>query len=247
MFYFRAGSTVGGMVNVSVLRNGKVMRYFPVASNSAIHVPLAIVEELPAGTQIEIVAAGEGSGTLDPGYRLSRSLGREAVAHFRDNSRQIVVEPIYRRQGLKIERVRRFDETVLLPIAKTGHSWSFHITLNGTRYVRHGDRSYTLAPSTIFWTSPLGEPVTNICDLPAPARTPSELTFPAQRWRLFVRTAAGLQRTGMPAMLALFPQQPILSLQLATPQILHVLRRLLAATEQVMRPRWSSTITSHCS
>jgi len=70
MFYFRAGSTVAGMVNVSVLRDGKLMRFFPVAANSAMHVPLAIVEELPAGTKIEIVAAGEGSGTLilDIGY-----------------------------------------------------------------------------------------------------------------------------------------------------------------------------------
>lgn len=70
MFYFRAGSTVSGMVNVSVLRNGKLMRYFPVAANNAMHVSLAIVEELPAGTTIEVHAAGEGSGTLilDIGY-----------------------------------------------------------------------------------------------------------------------------------------------------------------------------------
>lgn len=70
MFYFRAGSTVSGLVNVSVMRNGKLMRYFPVAANSAMHVPLSIVEELPASTRIEIFAAGEGSGTLilDIGY-----------------------------------------------------------------------------------------------------------------------------------------------------------------------------------
>lgn len=70
MFYFRAGSTVSGMVNVSVMRNGKLMRYFPVASNSAMHVPLSIVEELPGGTRIDIYAAGEGSGVLilDIGY-----------------------------------------------------------------------------------------------------------------------------------------------------------------------------------
>jgi hypothetical protein len=70
MFYFRAGSTVSGMVNISVLRDGRLMRYFPVAPNSAIHVSLAIVEELPADTRIEILAAGEGSGTLiiDIGY-----------------------------------------------------------------------------------------------------------------------------------------------------------------------------------
>jgi len=70
MFYFRAGSTVSGMVNISVMRDGKLMRYFPVAPNSAIHVSLAIVEELPEGTQIDIFAAGEGSGILilDIGY-----------------------------------------------------------------------------------------------------------------------------------------------------------------------------------
>ena len=70
MFYFRAGSTVGGMVNISVMRDGKLMRYFPVAPNSAIHVSLAIVEELPAGTRIDVLAAGEGAGTLilDIGY-----------------------------------------------------------------------------------------------------------------------------------------------------------------------------------
>jgi len=70
MFYFRAGSTVGGMVNVSVMRNGSLMRYFPIAADSTVHVSLAIVEELPAGTKIEILAAGEGSGTLilDIGY-----------------------------------------------------------------------------------------------------------------------------------------------------------------------------------
>jgi hypothetical protein len=70
MFYFRGGSTVSGMVNVSILRDGKLMRYFPIAPNSAIHVSLAIVEELPERTRIEIHAAGEGSGTLilDIGY-----------------------------------------------------------------------------------------------------------------------------------------------------------------------------------
>jgi assimilatory nitrate reductase catalytic subunit len=70
MFYFRAGSSVSGMVNISVMRDSKLMRYFPVAPNSAIHVSLAIVEELPAGTRIDILAAAEGSGTLilDIGY-----------------------------------------------------------------------------------------------------------------------------------------------------------------------------------
>jgi assimilatory nitrate reductase catalytic subunit len=64
MFYFRGGSTVSGMVNVAVMRDGRPMRYFPLAANSAMHVSLAIVEDLPAGTEIEVYAAGDGSGVL---------------------------------------------------------------------------------------------------------------------------------------------------------------------------------------
>jgi hypothetical protein len=64
LFYVRGGSTVSGMINVSVLRNGQPMRFFPIAADSAIHVSLAIVEDLPAGTRIEIAVAGEGSGML---------------------------------------------------------------------------------------------------------------------------------------------------------------------------------------
>lgn len=62
--YVRAGNTAEGMVNIAVLRDGKVMRYVPVAAKSAIHVPLAIVDELRPGTDIEVAVAGEGSGTL---------------------------------------------------------------------------------------------------------------------------------------------------------------------------------------
>lgn len=70
MFYFRGGSTASGMVSISVLRDGQPMRYFPIAPNSTMHVSLAIIEDLPAGTEIEIYAAGEGSGMLiiDIGY-----------------------------------------------------------------------------------------------------------------------------------------------------------------------------------
>ncbi len=65
--YVRAGNTAGGMANVTLLRNGKVMRYFPVAAGGAVHMPLAIVGELRPGTKIEVVAASEGSLTLDIG------------------------------------------------------------------------------------------------------------------------------------------------------------------------------------
>jgi hypothetical protein len=36
--YVRAGSTAPGMVNITLLQNGKVTRYIPVAAGSATHV-----------------------------------------------------------------------------------------------------------------------------------------------------------------------------------------------------------------
>lgn len=62
--YVRAGSTVGGMLNITLLQSGKVMRYIPVAAGSATHVPLAIVDELQPGTEVSVAVAAEGSGTL---------------------------------------------------------------------------------------------------------------------------------------------------------------------------------------
>ena len=62
--YVRAGNAAGGMVNVTLLKDGEVMRYFPVAAGSSTHVPLAIVDELQPGTEVSVSAAGEGSGTL---------------------------------------------------------------------------------------------------------------------------------------------------------------------------------------
>jgi hypothetical protein len=62
--YVRAGSTAAGMANITLLQNGKVMRYVPVAAGSAMHIPLAIVDELRAGTEITIAAAAEAFGTL---------------------------------------------------------------------------------------------------------------------------------------------------------------------------------------
>ncbi len=62
--YVRAGSTVQGMANITLLQNGKVMRYVPVAAGGAMHVPLAIVDELRPGTEISISVAAQGSGKL---------------------------------------------------------------------------------------------------------------------------------------------------------------------------------------
>jgi hypothetical protein len=47
--YVRAGNTTEGMINITVLKDGKVMRYVPVAAGGAMHVPLAIIDELQPG------------------------------------------------------------------------------------------------------------------------------------------------------------------------------------------------------
>ena len=62
--YVRLGTTSKGMVNVTVLRDGKTMRYFPVAAGDAMHVQLAIVDQLQPGEHVEVNAAGEETGTL---------------------------------------------------------------------------------------------------------------------------------------------------------------------------------------
>jgi hypothetical protein len=47
-----------------VLKDGKAMCYVPAAAGGAMHVPLAIVDELQPGTEISIAAAAEGLGKL---------------------------------------------------------------------------------------------------------------------------------------------------------------------------------------
>jgi hypothetical protein len=62
--YVRVGNTAEGMANITLLKDGKVMRYFPISAGGSIHVPLAIVDELRPGTEVSVAAACEGSGTL---------------------------------------------------------------------------------------------------------------------------------------------------------------------------------------
>ena len=63
--YVRAGNTADGMANVTLLRDGKVMRYFPIpVGGGSVHVPLAIVDELEPGSGINVTAAAEEPGRL---------------------------------------------------------------------------------------------------------------------------------------------------------------------------------------
>lgn len=64
--YFRGGNSGDELAVVVVLRDGVPTRYFPVGARDGVHVPLRIVEDLEAGTGVELrVAAPEGAtGTV---------------------------------------------------------------------------------------------------------------------------------------------------------------------------------------
>lgn len=62
--YVRAGNASGGMALVTLMKNGDVMRLFPVGAGGTIHIPLAIVDDLKPGTDITVTIAAETSGTL---------------------------------------------------------------------------------------------------------------------------------------------------------------------------------------
>ncbi len=60
--YFRGGNSTDEMITVILYRDGKPMRYFPIAAKGATHVALRVVEDLLADTVLEIyVAAPEGA------------------------------------------------------------------------------------------------------------------------------------------------------------------------------------------
>ncbi|MDP9170915.1 MAG: molybdopterin oxidoreductase [Acidobacteriota bacterium] len=55
--YFRAGNASAEMIYLVLTSGGKPMRYFPVGAKGAVHVPLAVIEDLSPGSTIEILAA----------------------------------------------------------------------------------------------------------------------------------------------------------------------------------------------
>ena len=61
LIYFRGGNSADGLVSVSLVRDGKPFRTFPIGAKSAMHVPLAVVEDLYPESKVEVfVAAPEG-------------------------------------------------------------------------------------------------------------------------------------------------------------------------------------------
>ncbi|HEX8551513.1 MAG TPA: sigma-70 family RNA polymerase sigma factor [Abditibacteriaceae bacterium] len=68
--YVRAGVSCDKLVCLATVVNGDIHRLFPLAANSSMHVPLAIVEPLSVGNEIEIHIASDAPGTaiIDVGF-----------------------------------------------------------------------------------------------------------------------------------------------------------------------------------
>jgi assimilatory nitrate reductase catalytic subunit len=52
--YFRAGNLSDDLVYLTLMADGKPIRYFPVGPKGDFHVPLVIVESQPSGTKLEV-------------------------------------------------------------------------------------------------------------------------------------------------------------------------------------------------
>ncbi|HTT74798.1 MAG TPA: hypothetical protein VMF50_02335 [Candidatus Binataceae bacterium] len=57
LIYFRAGNPAEDLIYLVLTRNGKAMRYFPIGAKAAIHVPLAVVEDLNPEDKMEMLIA----------------------------------------------------------------------------------------------------------------------------------------------------------------------------------------------
>jgi hypothetical protein len=66
LIYLRAGNSSPEMVFIGLMQDGKPVRLFPVGAKAAMHVPLAVVEDLQPDTRIEVfIGAPSGeSGTV---------------------------------------------------------------------------------------------------------------------------------------------------------------------------------------
>jgi hypothetical protein len=66
LIYLRAGQSLDELVYLSLVRDGRVVRLFPIGAKGSVHVPLAVVEDVQPGSKLEVhVGAPEGArGTL---------------------------------------------------------------------------------------------------------------------------------------------------------------------------------------
>ena len=72
LVYLRAGNSSDQLICLTLMRDGKPMRLFPVGAKAAEHVPLIVVEDLEPDTAIEVhVSAPSGASghiILDLGF-----------------------------------------------------------------------------------------------------------------------------------------------------------------------------------
>ncbi len=57
LVYLRAGNSAGDLIYIVLTANEKPIRYFPIGAKSAVHVPLAVVEDLHPETKVEVLVA----------------------------------------------------------------------------------------------------------------------------------------------------------------------------------------------
>jgi len=61
LIYLRAGNPAPEFIYLVISLNGRPFRYFPVGAKAGLHIPLAIVEDLPPESRLELtVGAPEG-------------------------------------------------------------------------------------------------------------------------------------------------------------------------------------------
>jgi hypothetical protein len=55
LIYLRAGNSSPELVYLSITLNSRPIRYFPIGAKAAIHIPLAIVEDLVPESRVELL------------------------------------------------------------------------------------------------------------------------------------------------------------------------------------------------
>ena len=59
LVYLRAGNSADALVTLALMRNGAPMRLFPVGAKAAMHMPLAVLEDLFPETRLEVFVSAE--------------------------------------------------------------------------------------------------------------------------------------------------------------------------------------------
>ena len=55
IIYVRAGNSTDALICLTLMRDGKVLRHFPIGARQGLHVPLAMTEDVFPESQLELV------------------------------------------------------------------------------------------------------------------------------------------------------------------------------------------------